>query len=222
MMCILSDTSDMELTSTMTYECDNDRPHRWKWPWQCRAFGTKTNSFIVCCHCALKCMRLGVFLHWKVLKSHSPSESVFVRFVDQIICFTCLHREWLRWGIKLETAIVEDLSEAGLKLFDSHVSSKTGFLIAFWLFDTSGSAMTSASHLRSAVQIYVAKAELIFCFDQTIYLQGFFQKKRNLGILVGTLAELKSHSVSHCVVLCLWYFSHFQIGCSTACLGDCL
>lgn len=39
-------------------------------------------------------------------------------------------------------------------------------LIKDRLFDTSGSAMTSASHRRSAVQIYVAKAELIFFFDQ--------------------------------------------------------
>lgn len=37
-------------------------------------------------------------------------------------------------------------------------------LIKDRLFDT-GSAMTSASHRRSAVQIYVAKAELIFFFD---------------------------------------------------------
>lgn len=65
-------------------------------------------------------------------------------------------------------------------------------LIKDMLFNT-GSAMTSASHRRSAVQIYVAKAELIFFFDQ-----AFTCLKKDLGHVVGTL-ELKS-GVSHCVV----------------------
>ena len=153
---------------------------------QCRAFGTKTKSFIGCCHRSQKCIRLGVFLHWKVLKSHSLAKSVFVegsdccnfasfvRFADQIICFTCLHREWLRWGIKLETASVEDLSEAGLKCLDSHVSSKTGFLtpqVLQWHQHPIGEVQCRSMWQRPNWYFSLTKHHYV------IYLQGFFQKK---------------------------------------------